>query len=168
MHTEGRDGEGEERAKRGREGAREGGQGTAISRKSSRIMPRKSIAPPIGLANPFARSLAHAKMPNLPSIHSPSHVNRNPSPSLPPSHRCGGAKRGAGGRGRGREERVRACILFISLSREARAETFPIPRLLLRLLARDRLRPRNVQRRAERRGGRGGGVPCLLCKSNRF
>ena len=83
-------------------------------------MPRKSIAPPIGLANPFARSLAHAKMPNLPSIHSPSHVNRNPSPSLPPSHRCGGAKRGAGGRGRGREERVRACILFISLSREAR------------------------------------------------
>ena len=31
MHTGGRDGEGEERAKRGREGAREGGQGTTIS-----------------------------------------------------------------------------------------------------------------------------------------
>ena len=119
-------------------------------------MHRRSASPTRSLA----RSLAHAKMPNLPSIRSPSHVNRNPSPSLPPSHQCGGAKRGAGGRGRGREERVRACILFISLSREARAETFPIPRLLLRLLARgDRLRPRNAAGWAEGRGGRGGESP---------
>ena len=111
------------------------------------------------------RSLAHAKMPNLPSIHSPSHVNRNPSPSLPPSHRCGGGKRVAGGRGR--EERVRACILFISLSREAR-RLFQFLGCYSVCLQDDRLRPRNAVGRADGRSGRGGGVPCLLCKSNRF
>ena len=138
--------------------------------KSSEIMPRKSIAPPIGLANPFARSLARP-CKNAKLAEHPFSLAREPQP-LPKSSSLASMRRGEtrGRRSRSRKRRKGASMhpIHIPLKGGARGD-FSNSSVVTPSACKRR------QTAAAQRGGMGRregrerrGVPCLLCKSNRF